>query len=124
MVRSLGDRIIRCDECGTAYLSAPAEPAAGMAPRCPMCRLVAPAGGRRRGVIKWYSRSKGYGFITPSDGPEVFLHKSEIGPGQTALRAGQLVEYLPVAGPRGIQAEQVSLLAAATTPDEPLPGSR
>ena len=75
-----------------------------------MCRRLAPAPGRQRGVIKWYSRAKGYGFITPVSGPEIFFHKSGLADSEAAPRVGQLVEFATGRGPRGMQAEGVVLL--------------
>src|SRR5690606_14260204 len=33
---------------------------------------------RTTGTVKWFSDSKGYGFIQREDGPDVFVHHSEI----------------------------------------------
>jgi CspA family cold shock protein len=80
--------------------------------RCPMCRRIAPATGRLRGIVKWYSRAKGYGFITTVQGQDVFVHKSFLNEDLTPC-AGQLMEFALAEGPRGIQAECVELLTVA-----------
>jgi CspA family cold shock protein len=74
-----------------------------------MCHRLAPAAGRQRGIVKWYSRGKGYGFISPIEGPDVFLHKSGLRPDQAPC-VGQLVEFSITHGPRGIQASDVAIL--------------
>lgn len=66
---------------------------------------------RQRGLVKWFSRAKGYGFITPITGPEVFLHKSGLAVDQALPSAGQLVEFSLGHGSRGAQAENVVILA-------------
>ena len=105
------DVFVRCRECDVSFAWTVAEQAAGPRPdRCPMCRRLAPAPGRLRGVVKWFSRGKGYGFITPAAGPDVFLHKSGMAPDQPALRVGQLVEFDVTHTERGDQAERVSVL--------------
>lgn len=110
------DQLIKCAECGTVFVWAHHESADMPRPAlCPMCRHLVPPPGRRRGLIKWFSRAKGYGFITPIDGPEVFLHRSGLVEGQPFPRAGQLVEFDLGHGPRGAQAEQVRVLEP---PDE------
>jgi CspA family cold shock protein len=107
------DSLISCVECGTTFVWTSAEQATGPRPElCPMCRQLAPLPGRSRGVVKWYSRARGYGFITPIDGPDLFVHKSALDPEQPALRAGQLVEFGHSVGQRGVQAERVVVLEA------------
>ncbi len=75
-----------------------------------MCRRLAPPPGRRRGTVKWFNRSKGFGFITGTDGVEVFVHRSGMVEGQPLPRAGQLVQFSLATGPRGMQAVEVSVL--------------
>jgi cold shock protein len=108
-----GDITIRCAECGTPFIRTPGEQAAAPPPTlCPMCSLLAPAPGRSRGLVKWYSRAKGYGFITPIQGADLFVHKSALDPDHPALRVGQLVEFSLTTTERGIQADKVMVLDA------------
>ena len=105
------DLIRRCAECGIDFVWTVAEQATGPQPDlCPGCRLLAPAPGRQRGLVKWYSRGKGYGFITPITGADIFVHKSALTPETASLRVGQLVEFGISHGTRGVQAEQVAVL--------------
>ena len=55
------------------------------------------------GTVRWFSVSKGYGFITPDDGSEdLFCHYSEIaGSGRRNLEEGQRVEYRGESGTKG-----------------------
>ncbi|PIE80424.1 MAG: hypothetical protein CSA11_08110 [Chloroflexi bacterium] len=61
------------------------------------------------GVVKWFSRLKGYGFIDPDDGEqEVFVHYSAIdGEGYRNLYEGDRVEYELVDLGKGPQAQNV-----------------
>lgn len=62
------------------------------------------------GTVKWFNESKGYGFITPSDGSkDVFVHISAIGGGLTNLLEGQTVTFDIESGPKGPQATQVAV---------------
>ncbi len=66
---------------------------------------------RITGTVKWFSRTKGYGFITQPDGPDVFVHYSAIqGEGFRNLDEGQQVEFTVQQGPKGLQAADVKAL--------------
>jgi len=63
---------------------------------------------RITGTVKWFSRTKGYGFITQPNGPDVFVHYSAIqGDGFRNLDEGQQVEFIVQQGPKGLQAADV-----------------
>ncbi len=64
---------------------------------------------RTKGVVLWFSRVKGYGFIRPDDGGEdVFVHFSAIrGDGYRNLQEGQRVEFTVEASDKGPQALDV-----------------
>ena len=49
----------------------------------------------KTGTVKWFNASKGYGFITPTDGDkDLFVHMSEIQmEGFKTLNEGQSVDY-------------------------------
>ncbi|MFH1640719.1 MAG: cold-shock protein [Candidatus Omnitrophota bacterium] len=61
-----------------------------------------------KGTVKWFSNQKGYGFITPEEGNDVFVHHSAIqGEGYKSLEEGQKVEFEVEKGPKGEQATKV-----------------
>jgi cold shock protein len=61
------------------------------------------------GTVKWFNESKGFGFITPSNGDkDIFVHFSAIvGDGFRTLAEGQKVTFEIEKGPKGLQATQV-----------------
>lgn len=66
------------------------------------------------GIVKWFSKQKGFGFITPDgqeDGKDVFVHFSAIeGNGFKTLREGARVSFEIVEGDKGLQASNVKEL--------------
>jgi CspA family cold shock protein len=65
------------------------------------------------GKVKWFSDSKGYGFIAQEDGEDVFVHYSAIqARGFRTLSEGQLVEFdlEPGVGGKGPRAANVVAL--------------
>lgn len=65
-----------------------------------------------KGTVKWFSRTRGYGFIQPDDGgPEHIAHYSEIsGDGYRNLYDNQRVEFQSVATPKGFAAREIQPL--------------
>jgi cold shock protein len=63
------------------------------------------------GTVKWFNADKGYGFIAPESGEDVFVHFSAIqSTGYRSLDEGQAVEFDVTPGPKGAQAANVRLL--------------
>jgi CspA family cold shock protein len=61
------------------------------------------------GTVKWFNESKGFGFISPSEGgKDVFVHFSAIkAEGFRTLAEGQQVSFDVEDGPKGPQASNV-----------------
>jgi CspA family cold shock protein len=60
------------------------------------------------GTVKWFNADKGYGFIAPESGADVFVHFSAIqSDGYRSLEEGQAVEFDITQGPKGAQAANV-----------------
>jgi len=64
-----------------------------------------------KGTVKWFSNQKGYGFITPESGNDVFVHFSSLSmDGYKTLREGDKVEFEITQGPKGEQAVDVKVV--------------
>lgn len=60
------------------------------------------------GTVKWFNDAKGYGFITPDSGADVFVHHTSINAeGYRSLAEGERVEFDVAQGPKGPQAINV-----------------
>lgn len=66
---------------------------------------------RVQGTVKWFNSTKGYGFLSQDNGPDVFVHFSAIqGDGYRSLEEGQKVEFDIEKGQKGLQAAKVNVL--------------
>ncbi|HBO34875.1 MAG TPA: cold-shock protein [Anaerolineaceae bacterium] len=67
---------------------------------------------RQVGTVKWFNNEKGFGFITPQSGEkDVFVHYSAITTeGFKSLQENQSVEFTVAKGPKGPQAQDVTIL--------------
>jgi cold shock protein len=64
-----------------------------------------------QGTVKWFNSEKGYGFIAVDGGEDVFVHYSAItADGYRSLDENQRVEFEVVQGPKGPQAEKVTVV--------------
>lgn len=61
-----------------------------------------------KGTVKWFNDTKGYGFITPNSGEDVFVHFSAIvADGFRTLAEGDVVEFDLQQTDRGLHAAKV-----------------
>jgi len=66
---------------------------------------------KEKGVVRWFSAGKGYGFITKQDETDVFVHYSSIvGEGFKTLEEGENVEFSVEQGEKGLQATNVEVV--------------
>ena len=66
---------------------------------------------RQTGTVKWFNDAKGFGFITPESGEDVFVHCRSIqGTGFKSRQEGQKVSFKVVKGQKGMQADEVQPL--------------
>ena len=63
---------------------------------------------RQTGTVKWFNDAKGFGFITPESGADLFVHFRSIqGSVFKSLQEGQKVSFVVVQGQKGLQADEV-----------------
>ena len=63
------------------------------------------------GTVKWFNDSKGFGFITQENGPDLFVHHTAImSEGYRSLNEGDRVTFDASSGPRGPQAGNVRIV--------------
>lgn len=66
---------------------------------------------RQNGTVKWFNDAKGFGFITPESGNDLFAHFRSIqGTGFKSLQEGQKVSFVVVNGQKGLQADEVQVV--------------
>ena len=66
---------------------------------------------RQTGTVKWFNDEKGFGFITPESGPDLFVHFRAIqSDGFKSLKEGQNVSFIATRGQKGMQAEEVQVI--------------
>ncbi len=63
------------------------------------------------GTVKWFSSSKGYGFLTKDSGGDIFVHFSAIqGEGFKSLKEGDKVQFEIEETDKGQQAVNVTII--------------
>lgn len=72
------------------------------------------------GKVKWFNNAKGYGFINEEGKTEdLFAHYSAINmDGYKTLKAGQLVKFEIIQGPKGLHAVQIEGHTVAASPNQ------
>ena len=66
---------------------------------------------RQTGTVKWFNDEKGFGFITPESGADLFVHYRSIqSSGFKSLKEGQQVSFIAVQGQKGMQADEVQAI--------------
>ena len=80
----------------------------------PAAASPAASGPRESGTVKWFNRTKGFGFIVRESGEEIFVHQRSIrgddedGRRRASLKDGQAVTFTVANREKGLQAEDVA----------------
>jgi CspA family cold shock protein len=120
--RTFRDQLLTCQECGTRWIWTVTEQRrlaeAGRLLEqppalCPACQRLVPSPGHQRGIVKWYSPQKGYGFITLRTSEEIFFHRTGLVQETPPPDEGDLVEFKIEETSRGPQAVSIVVLERA-----------
>jgi CspA family cold shock protein len=113
--RSHQDETCYCAQCGISFVwtveeqnSATAELPLKPPLYCSGCRALLPVAGRERGIVKWYHRRKGYGFIVRRGAEDIYVNRSALRCG--ALLPDMLVEFGVGHNQQGPVADEVVVL--------------
>jgi len=110
-----GTPIVRMN--GAGHLNGHANGNAKRAPRSREILIEEPVGPAHLAVCKWFSRPKGYGFVTDGGSADIFCHMDVMRRfGIRELRQGQRVLVRVAKGPKGLTATEIHL-----APDLPMP---
>ena len=89
--------------------NAPEKPATKAKKKAPKTQVKASNGKTVDGTVKWFNKTKGFGFITQANGDDVFVHQTSIASKPSILREGQSVTMCVVKDAKGPQAENVKV---------------
>ncbi len=66
---------------------------------------------REKGTVKWFNPKKGFGFVSRSDGDDVFVHFTSItGDGYRTLEEGEQIEFEVTTSQKGLEAKDIKRL--------------
>ncbi len=95
----------------TSRITARAAPLPGTNSAEALATSIAGDDDRETGQVKWFNRTKGFGFIVRDAGGEIFVHHRNIrGSGRRSLRDGESVRFKVATHDKGLQAEDVSVV--------------
>jgi len=115
------DTLVTCQECGKEFIFtveeqrklANTQGEVTVPEMCAECRQRIKYGGKLHGRVKWFDLTKGYGFIAPDAGEEVFFHRSGVPLTEDGnlppLEEDQEVLFEVMDTPKGPQATQVEV---------------
>ena len=74
------------------------------------------------GTVKWFNNAKGYSFICPEEGEDLFAHYSSVTmEGYKTLKAGQAVTFDVHEGPKGLHAINIATSEETETVNKIIP---